>query len=241
MAAGPALIVSVRGEGLFRLEAGHAEPWAPLASAWAAKNRVFASEALGDGRLVFGSLLGGALVLSADGGIDQLIDSRFGLADDFVSGLAVDGEGALWLALDSGVVRAEVSSPLTLIDRRSGLPGSVQSFTRHAGRLYAGTSAGLFVSSGRREGADPGSPTLHFEPVAGLDVPIWGLEPLGERAADRRRVRHFRAASKMAGWSRCRAPKARSATFSSLRGTIPGGSGSAPATASACCARPSAG
>ena len=174
------ILVSVRGEGLFLLKDGVATPWSPQASAWAIKNRVFVALDLSDGRFAFGSLVGGALLVAPDGSIDQLIDSRFGLSDDFVTGLALDGEGSLWLALDSGLVRAEISSPLTLIDRRSGLPGSVLSFVRHRGDLYAGTSAGLFVAGDRRGGADPGGPTLHFEPFSQLDVPIWGLEPLGE-------------------------------------------------------------
>ena len=175
------LIVSVRGEGLFRFENGVATAFAPEASAWAARNRIFTAIRLPDDRLALGSLLGGVLLVAADGGIDQLIDSRFGLPDDFVSGLALDREGALWIALDSGLVRAEVSSPLTLIDRRSGLPGTILSFTRHRGRYYAGTSAGLFVAAGRAAAADPGSPTLHFVPVPGMDLPAWSLLSLGEQ------------------------------------------------------------
>jgi diguanylate cyclase (GGDEF)-like protein len=174
------LLVSVRGEGLFRLVDGVATPWSPAASAWAVKNKVFVAQDLPDGRFAFGSLAGGALLVAPDGSIDQLIDSRFGLSDDFVTGLAVDGEGSLWLALDSGLVRAEISSPLTLIDRRSGLPGSVHTFIRHRGRLYAGTSAGIFVSGSRRQDGDAGGPTLHFEPLPQLDVPAWSFEPLGE-------------------------------------------------------------
>lgn len=174
------LVVSVRGEGLFLLAEGRAAPWAPLASEWTLKNKVYTGQRLPDGRYVFGSLLGGALLLAADGSIEQLIDTRYGLLDDFVSGAAVDREGALWLALDSGLVRVEISSPLTLLDRRSGLPGSVQSFVRHRGRLYAGTSAGLFTASQGRPAGDPGSPSLHFEPVPGLDSPVWSFEPLGE-------------------------------------------------------------
>lgn len=174
------LVVSVRGEGLFLLDEGVVTPWAPLASEWTAKNRVYSGQRLPDGRFVFGSMLGGALLLAADGSIEQLIDTRYGLADDFVSGTAVDGEGALWLALDSGLARVEISSPVTLFDRRSGLPGSVLSFVRHRGRLFAGTSAGLFAGMEGRAAGDPGSPSVHFEPVAGLDSPVWSFEPLGE-------------------------------------------------------------
>jgi len=180
LAAEVGLWVSVRGEGLFHLVDGHAPSFAPAASAWAVANRIFTSLRLPDGRYALGSLRGGVLLLTADGAIDQLIDSRVGLADDFVNGLAIDGEGALWLALDSGLERAELASPLTLIDRRAGLPGSVLSATRHRGRLYVGTTAGLFASIPSSKDARSGSPTLSFEPVEGMSLPVWSLLSLDD-------------------------------------------------------------
>lgn len=168
------LLVSVRGEGLFFLEDGRTRPLAGPVTDWAVKNRIFCGLPLPDGRLVLGSQLDGALLVEGDGTIVQKFHTGSGLNDDFVAGLALDHEGSLWLALDSGLWRAEINSPLTLVDRRSGLPGSVLSVARHQGRLYAGTISGLFVAekSGTEE---PGSPSLRFKNVPGLDMPIWSL------------------------------------------------------------------
>ncbi|MEA2561977.1 MAG: hypothetical protein QOH06_3481 [Acidobacteriota bacterium] len=153
-----ALLISVRGEGLFLFRGGRAEPFAPEASRWAAENKLLEGERLADGRWVLGSVLGGALLLRPDGNVDRVIDTASGLADDFVSGIAVDLEGSLWLALNNGLARVEVASPLSVLDIRSGLKGSIYHVARHRGELWAATSAGVFRSEGERMRAVPGVP-----------------------------------------------------------------------------------
>ena len=166
------LLVSVRGEGLFRFRNGKAEPFAPEASAWTAEHRLLNGRRLDDGRWALGSVLGGVLLLRPDGAIDQVIDTSVGLSDDFVAGVTVDREGSLWLALNNGLARVEVTSPLSVIDVRSGLKGSVVDVTRHRGEVWAATSAGLFRSG-------TGSGPLRMIPVPGV-VSAWSLLPKGD-------------------------------------------------------------
>jgi diguanylate cyclase (GGDEF)-like protein len=172
------LLVSVREGGLFLFMDGKAAPFAPAASQWTAAKRLFpgAGCRLPDGRWAVGSLLGGLLLLRPDGGIDQVIDSSVGLPDDFVNGLALDREGALWLALNNGMARVEVGSPLSVIDRRAGLQGSVYAVARHRGDLWVGSSAGLFTR-------DPGQledRPLAMRPVPGLPPSVWSLLSTGD-------------------------------------------------------------
>lgn len=168
-ADGGALLVSVRGEGLFLFREGRAEPFAPEASRWALESRVLEGERLADGRWVLGSVLGGALLLRPDGRVDQVIGTASGLADDFVNGIAVDPEGGLWLALNNGLARVEVASPLSVLDARSGLKGSVYHVARHRGELWAATSAGVF-----RQGPDG------MRAVPGVPASGWSLLSRGE-------------------------------------------------------------
>ncbi len=152
------LLVSVRGEGLFLFRDGQAVPFAPAASRWTAEKRLFSGLRLPDGRWALGSILGGVLLLRPDGEMDQVIDTGVGLPDDFVSGMALDREGSLWLALNNGLVRAEVSSPLSMIDHRSGLQGSIYGVARHRGRLWVATSEGLSTVADGAGTAVPGIP-----------------------------------------------------------------------------------
>jgi diguanylate cyclase (GGDEF)-like protein len=168
------LLASVRGEGLYLFKDGRAAPFAPAASRWTAAKRIVSGTRLADGRWALGSVVGGLLLLRPDGSMDQVIDTAAGLPDDFVSGLVTDREGSLWLALNNGLARVEVASPLSVLDRRTGLRGQVYSLARHHGSLWIGTSAGLFTNDG-----EEGPPArLHAVP----DVPPggWSLLSAGD-------------------------------------------------------------
>lgn len=173
------LYVSVRREGLFLLRDGRVSPFAPEASAWAKKSRVFAGAELRDGRRALGSILGGVLLLGPGGEIDQVIDSSVGLPDDYVAGMAVDATGELWLALNAGLARLDVSSPLSVLDRRSGLGGSVYTAVRHQGELWVGTASGTFRSQPveNRPALSIGSQDqpLRLAPVPGLTEATWSF------------------------------------------------------------------
>lgn len=174
------LLVSVRGEGLFLFKDGQARPFATAASRWTAGKRLHDGIRLADGRWALGSILGGMLLLRPDGEIDQVIDASVGLADNFVNGAMVDREGSLWLALNNGLARIEVASPLSVIDRRTGLEGSVYTVARHLGKLWAGTSAGLFTTEGaERAAGDPKVPEwglpVRVRAVPGPPPSVWSL------------------------------------------------------------------
>ncbi|HEV7506995.1 MAG TPA: diguanylate cyclase [Thermoanaerobaculia bacterium] len=174
------LLVSVRGEGLFLFKNGQAKPFAPAASRWTAEKRLHDGIRLADGRWALGSILGGMLLLRPDGEIDQVIDTSVGLADNFVNGAMVDREGSLWLALNNGLARIEVASPLSVIDRRTGLEGSVYTVARHLGKLWVGTAAGLFTTEGtERAAGDPKVPDwglpVRVRTVPGPPPSVWSL------------------------------------------------------------------
>lgn len=173
LAAPGGLLVSVRGEGLFLLRRGAVEPFAPEASRWAKEKRILAGALLLDGRWALGSILGGVLLLRPDGSIEQIVDTRVGLPDDFVNDLVVDREGALWAALNSGIVRLEIGSPLSLIDRRMGLEGLVYDLTRHRDHLWVGTAAGLFTNAPPALGG-------RMRAVPDISASTWGVLSLGD-------------------------------------------------------------
>jgi diguanylate cyclase (GGDEF)-like protein len=167
------LLVSVRGEGLFLLRDGKVTPFAPEASRWTAAKRVFSGLRLADGRWALGSVLGGLLLLRPDGTVDQVIDSAAGLPDDFVSGLVTDREGALWLALNNGLARLEIASPLSILDRRTGLQGQPYTVARYQGALWVGGLSGLLTTAG-----SPADGPVRLRPVAGVPPGGWSLLPV---------------------------------------------------------------
>ncbi len=169
------LLVSVREEGLFLLRQGKAEPFSPAGSQWTKQKRVLNGLRLPDGRWALGSVLGGVLLLRPDGAVDQVIDLSVGLPDDFVSGLVVDREGALWVSLDNGLARVEVASPLSVIDRRSGLQGIGYALAHYRDTLWIGTPAGVFTL-----GQDAGGGPARARAVPGTPTAVWSLLPVDD-------------------------------------------------------------
>jgi hypothetical protein len=178
-----ALLISVRGEGLFRFAGGIAEPFAPAVSAWAKEVRLLRGLRLPDGRLALGSVVGGLALMRPDGTIDQIIDTSVGLPDDFIYGMTLDGDGNLWLALNRGLARLEVASELSLIDQRSGLKGSVYAVTRHQGTLFVATAAGLFAvepQGASTPDADGFGRPVRMRQVPAIPPSVWSLLPYGD-------------------------------------------------------------
>jgi diguanylate cyclase (GGDEF)-like protein len=174
-AAGGSWIAGLPDEGLVRFDADGETPFAPAASRWAVESDLTCGVRLPDGRLLLGSRRGGALFVGADGEASRRVDAAAGLGDDFVRGFGLDREGGVWLALNGGLARFDLSSPVTLLDRRIGLRGTPLAIVRHAGRLYVGTDAGLF-----RLQADPQDGQTVIRPVPGVTDSVFALASAGD-------------------------------------------------------------
>jgi ligand-binding sensor domain-containing protein len=152
------LLVSVRNEGLFLFDGKSAVPFDREASERVARDGFADARRLGDGRISLATRQGGIVLLRPDGAIDEIIDPSVGLPDSDIAATRVASDGSLWIALDSGVVRLEVSSPFATINARGGLRGSIEAVTRFHGTLYVGTTSGLYTIEQTTNGKPEGDP-----------------------------------------------------------------------------------
>jgi diguanylate cyclase (GGDEF)-like protein len=134
--------IIVRNEGLFHRDE---TPYPTAAASWLRGKTVMDGRRLSDGRVAVATLRDGLLILNNDGSIDQIIDAAAGLPEEYLYGVAEDHEGAIWLAMDSSIVRVDVSTQVSVLDRRVGLRGPIHDVTRHEGRIIAATSDGVFA------------------------------------------------------------------------------------------------
>jgi signal transduction histidine kinase/streptogramin lyase len=139
------IITPSSGLHLFQLDQGRLTRFATDADEELMRYRVYCSTALPDGRIALGSASGGVFILDRQGRLVHRLTKSQGLLDSSVWYLAADQEGGLWMALNVGLVRADISSAFTIFDEYTGLDGTVEAVTRHNGALYAGTSTGLKV------------------------------------------------------------------------------------------------
>ena len=127
----------------------------------------------GNGSFAISTMQSGIIVIDTAGKTKAIIDNKHGLYDNDVKNLLLDQDQNLGLALNNGISRVEISSPLSVITDKSGLTGSINTVIRFKNILYAGTTTGLFVT-------DPGNKTdIIFKPVSGLTVPVRSLVEAG--------------------------------------------------------------
>ncbi|MDZ7868851.1 MAG: triple tyrosine motif-containing protein [Rheinheimera sp.] len=123
---------------------------------------------LPNGQLAIGMSSSGIYLLDSAGQIAGQVDHDLGLPDNSVYGLALDTEQGLWLGTQGGLARLQMGTARGQFDQRHGLEGSVLAVKRAAGKLFVGTSQGLFWLE---QGVKP-----HFNKVSGIDAEVYVID-----------------------------------------------------------------
>lgn len=139
-----AVLLATRDQGLVRYDGAAITPFETEVDAALQRDLLYHGALLPDGTLALATRRGGLYLVSRNGRLLRVIDEDSGLSDAHIWYAYTDREGSLWLALNSGIARLDVSALLTFFDEAAGLPGIVMSVTRHDGRLFAATSAGVY-------------------------------------------------------------------------------------------------
>ncbi|NAS14041.1 hybrid sensor histidine kinase/response regulator transcription factor [Poritiphilus flavus] len=105
---------------------------------------------LRSGDFAIATIKKGCVILSEEGDLRYYLTSDIGLGNDVIRNIYEDSEGSLWFALDSGIARLDLGSPLSFYTQDSGLLGTILDIQKFAGKLYVGTTAGLMVEDGRK-------------------------------------------------------------------------------------------
>jgi len=88
---------------------------------------------------------GGVLILDQQGNLKKHLNSSNGFSNEIVRNLFEDHNGSIWFALNTGISRLDLSSPLKYYNSNMGLDGTTSSIQRFNEKLYAGTTDGLKV------------------------------------------------------------------------------------------------
>jgi signal transduction histidine kinase/ligand-binding sensor domain-containing protein len=132
--------------------------WAPLTNAPAGVRLTGAVVVTADGSVHLGTDRG---LLRQDSGVWHLATRENGLAEDYVSALAVDGEGGLWVGSDVGLTR--ISRMSRSLGAADGLPQPLEGIVQGSGgRIYA-TGDGMAEIANGRVVPVPGSRDAPFD------------------------------------------------------------------------------
>ena len=148
--------------------------WETEADAFARDHLVMGLMRLRDGRLALSSFRGGLAIFDRAGTIQRVVGIDDGLRhNELMNDGAEDDGGGLWLALNNGLARVEVGSPIERFDELPGLEGSVIALSRSRGELFVGTTLGVHVMVPGR-----GAEAARFELLPGVRRECWALREL---------------------------------------------------------------
>src|SRR5258708_28095659 len=121
--AGAAKAMVVRRDVLSLLEHGAFQLFAPAAMPWLSEKIVSDGKRLLDGRIVLATHQDGLLILTANGEIDEIVNSAAGLPEYLLSAVLPDREGALWLAIYGPLARIGIPSSVLNPPHPGGFKG----------------------------------------------------------------------------------------------------------------------
>ncbi len=99
---------------------------------------------LRSGRIALGTQNAGIFIIENSGRINYHLDRSSGLQDQTINSIYEDYNGNLWLGMNFGVCRIELSSPFSIIDQRLGISGTGYTALMHDSIVYLGTNNGLY-------------------------------------------------------------------------------------------------
>ena len=104
---------------------------------------VYCGKIIANGDLILGTNNGGFIIVSNTGIVKTKINKDVGLQHNNVHAIHIDSDNNLWLALNNGVSRFDISTPITQWNESSGI-GIIESVIRYKETIYIATHQGIY-------------------------------------------------------------------------------------------------
>jgi len=139
------MLIGTRTQGLFIFDGTTIKPFKTEADSFLLQNQLYLPGAmLNDSTFILGTLRDGVAIINRKGEFLQHINKDVGLKDNTIFYVFPDNQGALWLALNRGISRVEISLPLSYYDSGLGIEATVYSIIRNKGTIYVSTDLGVY-------------------------------------------------------------------------------------------------
>lgn len=114
------------------------------ANRFVVENRLTAYVRLPDGNHIVGTVNGGLLIMSSDGQVIRIIDTRDHPAAKLIQSIYVRRDGQIWCTTSDGILRLDSTGRNTLFHSRNGLDGDAQEIDWTNGRFHLSTQTGTY-------------------------------------------------------------------------------------------------
>jgi len=129
---------------------------------------------INENNIALGTINSGVFIIDSNGKLVQKLNKKSGLPDQLVKNIFLDKQNGLWLALDNGVSRIEINSPITFFGEQDGLPGRLEEVCEYNNFIYVSSSKG--VSYYKIEDKS----LKRFSPIANINSAAWSFEVIKE-------------------------------------------------------------
>lgn len=137
-------LITTFSHGVFLYD-GEVKPFQIKSDLWENRFLINYSTRLRNGNLALATQNAGLFILDKEGNVLTHLDKSSGLQDLTINFIFEDDQGGLWLAMNNGIARVELSSPFSVIDDRLGLSGAGYAALKFDDGIYLGTNNGLFL------------------------------------------------------------------------------------------------
>lgn len=137
-------LITTFSHGIFLYD-GEVKPFEIKSADWEDRFLINYSTRLRNGNIALATQNAGLFILDKEGNLLTHLDKSSGLQDLTINFVFEDNQGGLWLAMNNGIARVELSSPFSVIDDRLGLSGAGYAALKLDEDIYLGTNNGLFL------------------------------------------------------------------------------------------------
>jgi hypothetical protein len=141
---GKKYLISTNDHGVFLYDGGNISPWLPAFQQVFTEVQINKALCTKSGLYLLGSINGGLFVFSNDGKLLHHFHTGNGLYNNTVLALSEDIQGDIWVGLDKGMAKIQMSSKQRAYKDVNGDLGSVYTIREHEGIIYMGTNQGLY-------------------------------------------------------------------------------------------------
>lgn len=162
------LLIATAKDGLFIYSHGTLKEWIIPLSERLKRNLLNKITLLKNGSYAIGTLLSGLYIIDNNGNQLHHFNKFNGLQNNSVLGMYEDNQNNLWLALDKGIDRISIYSPVSVYKNDPLELETTYAITQYGDQLYVGSNLGVFRKKWPSD--EP------FTLIPGLQGQVWDLK-----------------------------------------------------------------
>jgi hypothetical protein len=173
------LFITTHSDGIFLYKNGLITPWRKDLKGYFSASQINKAFVTKDNKIVLGTIRDGVLIFDENNELLYHINTSNGIQNNTVLAIVEDLDRNIWLGLDKGISKIDMSQKTLQFKDISGSIGSVYTISTLDSILYVGTNQGVYyhdMKSGVKTGVQPA-----FTLVEGSQGQVWQLLALEDQ------------------------------------------------------------